>query len=202
MERVVYSCFKAILISILLIFAFEIIGYLYKCMVLNSKMNVLMQSVQTTVAENNYLPSENYNTYKTLLTIIVNEMNGQSGSTLVDKIPGQHWFIDAATFNYTTDAINTAGTVQAIRNGSTINVLQKKMNTPAAYGDVMVVQARVIVEQPSWGFTTNANNNGDSFVNGQDGATITRGIAAGGHVPTTEFVYTFYVPCLNFKKAV
>ena len=105
-----------------------------------------------------------------------------------------HW-------NYKNSATGISGMSETTKvyryNGSTftptdIPLVIDKMSSPADYGQVMIVQLRVGVYQPLWGWST---ANGKYEYNGEDGTKWARN-ATGA---STEFVYNYYVPCLQYK---
>lgn len=207
MNRLVYSVFKAIMMAIIFVFVFDMAFYLYRAISLNSRMQSISTSLQKVVMENNYLPSETATMYQNLLGQLIVDFNGGSYSIGADGslnlndsdindnfISGMHW-------NYSTEATGISGMNEKTKvyryNGSTftptdIDLVVKKMSTPADYGQVMIVQLRVGVYQPLWGWNV---ADGNYHYNGEDATKWTRS-ATGA---STEFVYNYYVPCLQYK---
>lgn len=207
MNKLVYSVFKAIMMAIIFIFVFDMAFYLYRAISLNSRMQSISTSLQKVVMENNYLPSETATMYQHLFGQLIVDFNGGSYSIGADGslnlndsdindnfISGMHW-------NYKIDATGISGMNEKTKtyryNGSSftptdVDLVVKHMNEPADYGQVMIVQLRVGVYQPLWGWNV---ANGKYEYNGEDGTKWVRN-ATGA---STEFVYNYYVPCLQYK---
>lgn len=191
MHRLVASCFKAIMFSIIFVFVFDMSFYLYRVISLNSRMESIMTSMQKVVMENNYLPDGSYKLYENIFSRLASDMN-QGGET----------FIRGFNINYSHDATLPSGadTLNAdiiYANGSSasnVNILKKRMDTPAQYGEVMAVQVIVGVYSPIWGW--GSNNTGEYKYTGQNAQQWNRN-ATGG---TVEFTYTYYVPCLKYQS--
>lgn len=216
MNKLVYTVFKTIAISIIAIFLFDILFYMYRVSALNARMESIATSMKKVVMENNYLPSEMADTYSSIFKHMIcdfnqvpyqpnmtgnqlingnggNNVDGQNGNSVnaAAFIAGMHW-------NYGTAATNVGLNVTAQRqrwNGhswETVNrnIVRTKMSQPADYGDIMVVQLKVGVFQPIWGWT---QANGRYNYGGEDVTKWVRNAAS------TELVYTYYVPCLNFR---
>ena len=188
MNKLVYGVFKAIAVSMILVFVFDMAIYLYKAISLDQRMKNIMVSMQRTVAENNYLPPTAYDTYVTMIRTMANELEGRDGNPFVGTSTGG---TNAIHLNYGAgDAWGIDTNVEnAINQGNT--KLIKKMDTKGEYGDIMVVQAAVLVRQPTWDFIGTGRGS-QNFVNDSD-SRITA-------VNTTTFTYTYYVPCMNYSK--
>lgn len=207
MNRLVYSVFKAIMIAIIFVFVFDMAFYLYRAISLNSRMQSISTSLQKVVMENNYLPSETATMYQHLFGQLIVDFNGGSysigadGSLNLNDSDINNNFISGMHWNYKNSATGISGMSETTRvyryNGSTftptdIPLVIDKMSSPADYGQVMIVQLRVGVYQPLWGWNT---ANGEYKYNGEDGTKWVRN-ATGA---STEFVYNYYVPCLQYK---
>lgn len=192
MHKIVYSCFKAIMMSMIFIFVFDTGFYVYRVLVLNQRMENIMNSMQKVVMENNYLPEGDFNMYSALLKNIMTDMNG--------NVP--HNFVQAMDLNYGHNAFtgNSVGSGQVkIGGSSTLNVLRKDqagnnvyvnvliqdMSQPAEYGDIMVVQSSVCVNQTMWGFSGSQRSGADWGQTGRN---------------QTVFHYTYFVPCLKYNS--
>lgn len=207
MNRLVYSVFKAIMIAIIFVFVFDMAFYLYRAISLNSRMQSISTSLQKVVMENNYLPSETATMYQHLFGQLIVDFNGGSysigadGSLNLNDSDINNNFISGMHWNYKNSATGISGTSEKTKvyryNGSTfiptdIPLVVTKMSSPADYGQVMIVQLRVGVYQPLWGWNT---ANGEYKYNGEDGTKWVRN-ATGA---STEFVYNYYVPCLQYR---
>lgn len=207
MNRLVYSVFKAIMMAIIFVFVFDIAFYLYRAISLNSRMQSISTSLQKVVMENNYLPSETATMYQHLFGQLVVDFNGGSYTvsngnlSFNDSDPNDN-FISGLHWNYKTNATNIStannakATVYRYSNSSfvqqQVDLVVKKMNQPAEYGQVMVVQIKVGVYQPLWGW---GSATGVYKYNGEDGTQWVRNSTGA----STEFVYNYYVPCLQYR---
>lgn len=188
MHKIVYSVFKTIFLSMMLIFVFDLGFYMYRALSVNGRMESLMTSMQKIVIENNYLPEQDYIMYKSIFQQLADDMN--QGDVFIAGI-GLNYDKDATGTGVLTDLISTDST------GHDRHLLVKRMDKPAQYGDVMICQSKVKITQPIWGFgTENHHMADDSFVDyqGQDSTYWNR-----VGYRTTTLYYTYYVPCLNYR---
>lgn len=221
MNRLVYTVFKTIALSIIFIFLFDIIFYMYRVTSLNARMESLSTSMKKVVMENNYLPSEMAETYSEIFKNMICDYNnvpyhpGMSGAQLINGdggnavdgtngnsvnaaafIAGMHWNYNSNATGLSLSSLSAnrqkwTGSGWSTQN---TNIIKTKMNSPANYGDIMVVQLRVGVFQPIWGWATSGYAVTDRYsYNGEDVRRWVRNAAS------TEMVYTYYVPCLNFR---
>lgn len=181
MHKLVYSVFKTIMVAMILVFAFDMIGYLYRAMSLNQRMENIMVSMQRIVAENNGLTPDAYSMYEDMFIQLAKDMNGDDAGS----------FINGYKINYGKNARSNhmaLDSITATRNGVNVNVLCQDMKEIASYGDVMIVQVGVSINQPTWGFT--GSHSADNFNNDRTDASL--------KARTHEMWYTYYVPCLRF----
>lgn len=195
MNKLVYTVFKTIMISMILIFVFDMVSYLYRAMSLNQRMESIMVSMQRCVMENNGLNESAYNMYKGIFSQLACDMNGDTNGNGV-RDAGEQWFINGYWINYGTPARNCLTTIQSKRQNSSgtlqaVNILHSDMKNVASYGDVMTVQVGVQLNQPSWGFVDNSYS-GNDWQNSVTSNKIAQ--------KTTEFWYTYYVPCLRYMN--
>lgn len=171
MNRLVYSCFKAIMLSMILVFVLDMSFYMFRVMNLNQRMLLLMSSMVKTVEQNNYLPEGDKDTYKGLMISIANQMN--TGDTF---IKGFNW--NYSTANSGIDSLT----------GVPADKFRATMSTPANYGDIMVVFVEVGVYAPTWGYDYEQVN-GDNQVrlNKKEGKLL-------------DLSYRYVVPCLHYVK--
>lgn len=189
MHKMVYGVFKALAVSMILVFAFDMGMYLYKAISLDQKMKRLMRNMQTTVSENNGLSPEAYNTYVALIQQIASDLNGAEPNSFVGT-PTQGK--KAIFLNYNADAWGVDTTIKSALTGSSSNVdLKLRMNDFGDYGDIMVVQSAIMVRQPAWQFI-GTNRGSQDFQNDRTNGSIA--------VPVTVFTYTYYVPCMNYSN--
>ena len=180
MHKLVYSVFKTIMVAMILVFAFDMASYLYRAMSLNQRMENIMVSMQRVVADNNGLTPDAYSMYKDMFIQLADDMNaGEPGS-----------FVNGYWINYGRSANSQhpcLTTLSAMRDGTYKNILVQDMSATARYGDVMVVQVGVQINQPSWGFTSSTSKGGQYFQNDRTSSAI--------KARTHNLWFTYYVPC-------
>jgi hypothetical protein len=209
MNKLVYSVFKAIMVSIIFVFVFDMASYLYLALSLNARIESLSTSLKKVVMENNYLPSEDATLYASLLGQIIADFNGveftgmvNGNMTFSDDVDNADAFIAGASWNYGTNADISATGLASLTatgynsSGGTItrDILEKNMANVREYGDIQVVQIKVAVYQPFWSWG-NAGTSNEYSYSGQDATAWTRNRKHSTH----QFVYTYYVPCLKYK---
>ena len=222
MNRMVWCVFKAIALSIIFVFVWDMGFYLYRTFALNQRMEMLMSSLTKVVQENNYLPEQDMNLYKTLFENIAYSMNGDKSKYLDnDEDTGANYqFVNGYTWNYDyscagTDYTNKLEDVKATVtdvNGTTEprNILVRTMDKSACYGDIMAVYVSVNVNTPFWTF----DNTTSTF----DSANNTQNVSSNGKVSdgdgsrsidhwhrnlkysTVTLDYLYYVPCMNYTS--
>ena len=186
MDRFVLNVFKGIMISMIMIFAFDLLSYLYRAMSLDQRMLNIMTGMQRVVMENNYLPDESLNQYAEIFTSMADDFNGGKAVKITGSQSTNYEsniFVSKISLNYEDDAIG---------DFSHITNCNCKLNTPGEYGDVIVVQAQVAIKQPMWGFNNQRNT------------------TAGGELSMSNFnregygenilTYTYLVPCLHYQR--
>lgn len=202
MHRVVGTVFKIIMFSIIFVFVWDMAFYMYRAFSLNQQMEGIMSSMQQVVMKNNYLPKSDYIMYASVLRELANSMNGSE--------PNDKFIVGIGT-NYGTPvtSIGSSGgntnandmhtlsslNVKLEHTGATHNALCLDMSKPASYGSIMVVQARVKINQPFWNWTSTLMGNNDYEYNGEDSTEWTRKL----DYYTKTLYYTYYVPCLQYQ---
>lgn len=222
MNRMVWCVFKAIALSIIFVFVWDMGFYLYRTFALNQRMEMLMSSLTKVVQENNYLPEQDMNLYKTLFENIAYSMNGDKSKYLDnDEDTGANYqFVNGYTWNYDyscagTDYTNKLEDVKATvtdvdGTSKPRNILVRTMDKSACYGDIMAVYVSVNVNTPFWTF----DNTTSTF----DSANNTQNVAMNGKVSdgddsrsidhwhrnlkysTVTLDYLYYVPCMNYTS--
>lgn len=222
MNRMVWCVFKAIALSIIFVFVWDMGFYLYRTFALNQRMEMLMSSLTKVVQENNYLPEQDMNLYKTLFTNIADSMNGdKSKYTNNDEDTGANYqFVNGYTWNYDSSCAGTDYTNKLPDVDATVtnvngtpesrNILVRTMDKSACYGDIMAVYVAVNVNTPFWTF----DNNTSTF----DSANNTQNVSSNGNVSdgddsrsidhwhrnlkysTVTLDYLYYVPCMNYTS--
>lgn len=194
MNKFVWSIFKTIMLAMIFVFVFDMGAYLLRALSLNQRMENTMVSMQKTIMENNYLPEGSYEMYKAIFIGIADDFNGTNST-------GANHFINGYNLNYGNTAVDTLSDITAVRynksgaTGGKVNILRKDMQVPASYGDVMVCQVSVQVNQPTWGFTNtdgSGRHNAPNWNNDRTDSSL--------KPKTTWFTYTYYVPCLKYQS--
>lgn len=203
MHKLVYQVFKTLAFAMIFVFVWDIVFYMYRVASLNQRMESLMASMQKVVMENNCLPEDSAEMYKSLLAVIAGDFNGTSytNAALDTGNSSQNLgdFVAAIGWNFRTDAQDiVTPTITGQRSSfnnitkrfetpKTVNILHTKMGEPGAYGDVTIVQVRVLVVQPFWGFS------GTQYSSEEWGRLSPA-------QNKTVLTYTYYVPCLKYKS--
>lgn len=190
--RMIIQVFKVIGLSMVLVFVFDIVFYLYKAHHLNQRMESVCVSLQKVVSENNYLPEGEYNMFMSIFDQISEQMNGgSSGDT------NYHEFIRLVDINYSHSVVDMTvpsitGKKYNISTGhydSGVELVRDRLDTPADYGDIRIIQVRVEVVMPMWDMVNGIR--ATSWQNDRTDASIT--------APTTVFTYSYIVPCLKYQ---
>lgn len=198
----VYQVFKTIMIAMILVFVFDIVFYLYRAYSLNQRMESLCVSIQKVVSENNYMPQGQYNMFMTLFNDMADSFNSgykteNDGSltqvneaSLSASDAKYNRFIvrqpdnNAVRLNYGQAPTGTVPVIAGVTVGS-------DLSKPLDYGDVAYIQVKVEVKQPVWDFVGNTYS-AANFQNSNSDPRIAE--------KTTEFTYTFIVPCLKYQS--
>lgn len=221
MNKLVYSVFKAIAMSIIFIFVFDLVFFMYRVSALNSRMESISTSMRKVVMENNYLPPEVASNYQKLFQHMICDFNNvtyHDGMTDAELV-GAGWqsnnagggatgsvnsaaFIAGFRWNYKSPstAALSIPTNRMIWQGSgwqpvtNVELVKRQMNQPANYGDIMVMEMKVVVFQPIWGWTQADGRY--NYNSGTPDRSINGWVRSAA---TTTLTYTYYVPCLNFR---
>ena len=171
MHRIVVTCFKAIAYAIIFVIIWDVCFYLWRANAVNQRMESLAVSLQEVVSKNNYLPEEDYKMFEALCKQMMDDMN--QGDT----------FIRGFYINYGRDA-HCKNSVKVDVSGKG-NVAKYKLDTPASYGDVQVIEIGVGINATFWNQVATTGNQGaaDAFQKGDS---------------PIEFTYTYLVPCLKY----
>ena len=78
MDRFVLNVFKGIMISMIMIFLFDMLSYLYRAVSVDQRMLNIMTGMQRVVMENNYLPEESEEAFAEIFTNLARSYNGGS----------------------------------------------------------------------------------------------------------------------------
>lgn len=227
MNRMVWCVFKAIALSIIFVFVWDMGFYLYRTFALNQRMEMLMSSLTKVVQENNYLPEQDMNLYQTLFEDVSYAMNGdKSKYKNNDEDTGSNYrFVNGYTWNYSTTSSGTAYTNALPDVNATVttvdgtqvnrNILVRTMDKAACYGDIMAVYVSVNVNTPFWSFdntTTTANGDEDAkggkYINVERNGKVSDGDGSRSldhwhrnlKYSTVTLDYLYYVPCMNYTS--
>lgn len=201
--RLVFNVFKAIALSMILVFVLDLCFYLYKALNLNQRMESTCVSLQKVITENNYLPEGEYKMFMEIFDNIGKTMNGGRVSDSLGSVD-QNFIVyqntnggtHAVKINY-KDAPKNASSVPSIYaqaynrntgNHQQKNLVHSTLEDPADYGDIMYIEVDVDILQPTWGFVhNNGALSGASWDRIDDYA-------------TTTFTYNYLVPCLKYQS--
>lgn len=207
MHKMVLQVFKVIAFSMVFVFVFDIIFYLYRSFSLNQRMESINVSLQKVVSENNYLPVGQYNMFMSIYNSMGESFNKAPDGADAAEIKANEFIVydgnNAVTLNYDRSASN----VKAITgykydvNGTAReeNLVKPQLNQPADYGDIMCIEAKVKVNQPLWGFLDGAKMNAKNWQKGTSDDIAKFGDQYEGD-GTHTFTYTYYVPCLRYQS--
>lgn len=202
MNRMVWCVFKAIALSIIFVFVWDMGFYLYRTFALNQRMEMLMSSLTKVVQENNYLPEQQAELYKTLFTNIADSMNGDKTKYDADseKTGSDYVFVNGFNWNYKSSSNGTTYTRKlddvdasvANISGGLVNrnILIRSMDKAACYGDIMAVYVSVNVNTPFWTFQPSKDNDRNNA------KTWTRDVK----YSNVTLDYLYYVPCMNYTS--
>lgn len=200
--RMIYQVFKTLAIAMVMVFVFDIVFYLYRAYSLNQRMESMCVSLQKVVSENNYLPEGQYNMFTTLFDDMADSFN----SGYVTNDDGTITRVDESSLSGTDRNINRFIVRQddghAVRlnygqtpEGGTPSItgvtVGSDLSKPLDYGDVAYIQVKVEVKQPVWDFI-GTSYSAANFQNSNTDSSIAE--------KTTEFTYTYLVPCLKYQS--
>jgi len=137
-----------------------------------------MVTMQQEVSKNNYIPVDTYTMYEGILKGIASDMNyhtDENGNWVEDD----DIFVLGYDLNYNHEC--SASYKQAMESLGL--VVSPKLNTPADYGDVAVIELTVYVNTPVWYY--------DRSQDGASDSTQRRYV-------TNELTYVYQVPCLRY----
>ena len=152
MNRMVWCVFKAVALSMIFVFVWDMGFYLYRTFSLNQRMEMLMPSMTKVVQENNYLPEKEAKVYEELFKTIARNYNvayDEKGDAIAkngddEKTGANFIFVNGFNWNYsstssgTTQVKNKIGDITAsvtTVNGTPItrNIVVKSMDKSACY---------------------------------------------------------------------
>lgn len=213
MHRLTYSVFKVIMLAIIGIFLFENLSYLYRALSINARLDSIGSSLRFIVMDNNYLPEEDANMYRNIILKIINSYNETPATVDVTgkfHIPtsSQNDFIKSFTWNYKSNATGDMAGLDSIERqiklykGKTWGFDKRKalnldMSKPRDYGDIQTIQLKVGVYQPMFGW---AKTNSAKEIENSKADHTADNFRLNRLGKSTEFIYTYFVPCLKYKN--
>ena len=187
MTRFVYNAFKAVILAIIFVFVWDMGFFLFKTLNLHQRMLLLTGQMVDTVEANNYMPADFWigtgtlsnpnGTYARIMDDIANTMNAGDRFVVGYSINYGSGSNDSGFVDIGIDDISTA---PAVRNDGK-SYFHQTMETPAYYGDVMLVWMEIGVAPPKWGYTGGDLNKYDSS-------------------GCVKLAYRYVVPCLHYVK--
>lgn len=210
MNKFVYQVFKVVILSVVVMFALDLVIYIFNIAVLTQKVETISASMQQVVAENNHLPKEQAEVYQRLICEMASTFNLEAGQSYNPSNPTEYFkgnrdaFIGAIDWNFKDSANNIDIPVRATRktysggswSSADVSIVQTKMGTPANYGDIQVIQLSFLIYQPTWGFFTKRRPSGNDFT----GNSVNSERKSGSDRFTHVLTYTYYVPCLKYTS--
>lgn len=166
MHRIVANCFKAIAYAMIFIIVWDVGFYIWRVNSFNNRMESIMVSMQEVVSKNNYLPQSEHDMFKVIFTTLRSDFDAQGD------------FIESMWLNYGEES-SYKPTISVSDKG---NIARYRLQYPASYGDVMIIQAKVTVKAPYWGFV-GGSTSADSLQR---------------RYTTIDLDYTYIVPCLKY----
>lgn len=211
MHKMVLQVFKVIALSMVFVFIWDIVFYLYRAFSLNQRMESINVSVQKVVSENNYLPTGQYNMFMSIYNDMgesFNKVPANADASDANVVKMNEFIVydgnNAVTLNYNQPATNSKriGGYKPNSYGSidwNDNIVKNRLDAPADYGDIMCIEAKVKVNQPLWGFLDGDKMNAKNWQKGTSDDMSKFGSQYRGD-GTTTFTYTYYVPCLKYQS--
>lgn len=209
MNKLVYTVFSTLAFAIIFVFVWDMVFYLYRVNSLNTRIENITSAMQNVVMQNNYMPEYEAKVFQQLLKSMADDYN----RTVTDDVDAYahgsthsvNDFILYMDWNYNDDAvIPSSGITSLVDSASRVyeqmGVAEYSNNVPD-YGDIVVIQLRVVVAQPTWNFMQSSEQ-GLSIVAGNTGSANkieNNHVTTVGEMFTTELDYTYYVPCLRYK---
>lgn len=204
MHRVVAAVFKTIAISMILLFVFDMVFYMYRVASLNQRVENIMTAMQKVVMQNNYLPLEDARMFKQLLAQMANDFNDPhnfQSNTDNNFIVGMRWNVGQSAVDSKghelksgTGGLDVKGTRQVWNetgwsDENDIDLVHYTMNEVGGYGDIQCIQLVIRVNQPMWGFSTSG------YTGPKDAPSWNR---VDGN--QTNLFFTYFVPCLKYQS--
>lgn len=209
MNKLVYTVFSTLAFAIIFVFVWDIVFYLYRVNSLNTRIENISSAMQNVVMQNNYMPKAEAQMFQQLLVNMANDYNASMDKEANDYAWGStktiNDFILYMDWNYNDSAQIARGVADNITDSR--SRVHTKMGvgfneTVPDYGDITVIQLRVVVAQPTWNFMQQTGAGFKTIVAGDTGLAHdeeNNHVTNVGDMFQTELDYTYYVPCLRYK---
>lgn len=213
MSKFVAGAFKTIFLTMLVIFAFDMIAYVIKFRTLNQSMLNTMNNMQKTVQTENGMSDSMYKMYKAIFDGYKAKMHDDhtglgdfiitSGSDAVRLNYGRDAdsaeFTEGGIFPHANEGVNN---LTSAFTTSSNNTIIKDMSKYGGLGDMTIIRAQVIVQSPLWAFT--GSRDGGSDAQGTSGAKYGKGLSAFAwnrvKASKMQLNYMYVVPCTHYQK--
>lgn len=165
MNKMVAIVFKTIAITVIMLVICDLCFFIFKAYALNQRIESIMVTMQQEVSKNNYLPEDTYSMYEGMLKDLITQFN-----------TGGSEFIRGININYSHNCDFNPD----LSSGLTFS---KKLNTPADYGDIAVIEIKVSINAATWYIDSSKDNTLDQY---------------NRRIVTKDLTYTYQVPCLRY----
>ncbi len=147
LKRFVANIFKVILGTLFIILVSNLSIYLIQMYNVTQRGEMILNSMQNEVSRNNYLTSDAYTTYASMLNDLKEQYNGY-----VEVAEGEDpiSFIDYWTINYDGSAVtNHYNIADPMPNlvGTSGMQISNNLAEPTAYGDIAVIEITMYVQK-------------------------------------------------------
>lgn len=210
MNKLVYTVFSTLAFAIIFVFVWDIVFYLYRVNSLNTRMENIASAMQNVVMQNNYMPEYEAKVFQQLLKNMADDYNSGVTSDVNAYSDGSthsvNDFVLYLDWNYNDSAVLPTSSITSIADS--VSRVHTRMGVDSYsssvpdYGDIVVIQLRVVVAQPTWNFMKQSGAGFKTIVAGNTGSSEkmeNNHVTDVGDMFTTELDYTYYVPCLRYK---
>lgn len=195
MERLVANCFKAIMISIIMVVVLQTGFYVVRMITFDQKLGIILQSMADEVSDKNVLTESSYKMYDSMIKALGDQINGnravydESGN-LVSEEPIDWGSPNALITAYTINWGQKCEPANLVDSYAATGVdVHDDIKNAGAYGDIMLIQVRVRINRLSWTQSDSASVAGADKIR-QDVNPNNR----------TWFNYVYAVPCLRYVQ--
>ena len=212
MNRFVYTVFKAIALSMIFVFVWDLGFYLYRAISLNNRVENIISSMERTISENNYMPASDSKLYRAMFQSLGADFNG--GDTDTNK------FVRSVAVNSSTGGYPSASNAYLVGTTLTDSDMNESLkNTgvairgdisyPANYGDIMALDVKVEIVVPIWGFGSSGTLANEDFGSDKSQLSTTKAIEGDDYGSRNwnrqefrhrVFGYRRYIPCMHYQR--